>query len=105
MLEEWTLENGLVKTYAKWAGTDKYGRGNSKGLVKLVNKLPDGRLVITSFAFGQAIGQTVLDQTGKVLSKTGKEIGKVGENIGDELGRAGRNIKDELGRLGKRIGL
>ncbi|KAJ6445080.1 C2 domain containing protein [Purpureocillium lavendulum] len=73
-IEQWTIGGGGIKKYAKWANAASNGAAGSDALVKTVEKLSDGKIIINMYKAGQRTAERVTDGLGKVLSEGGKEI-------------------------------
>ncbi|VUC31085.1 unnamed protein product [Clonostachys rosea] len=89
-IEQWTLGGGAVKKYEKWLKADSSGAASSNDLVKIVNRLPDGKLIIISLKAGVQVAQKTTDGLGHVLKETGKivdQANKPAKKLGSWLGR------------------
>ncbi|CAG9983045.1 unnamed protein product [Clonostachys byssicola] len=71
-IHQWTLGGGVVKKYEKWAKADRNGGASSNDLVKIVERLPEGKFIVISVKAGIQVAQKTTDGLGHVLKETGK---------------------------------
>uniref|UniRef100_A0A8H7TQ47 Uncharacterized protein n=1 Tax=Bionectria ochroleuca TaxID=29856 RepID=A0A8H7TQ47_BIOOC len=84
----------LVQKYEKWAKVDSNGGASSNDLVKIVERLPDGKFIVISVKAGIQVAQKTTDGLGHVLKESGKIL--------DQAAKPAKKLETWLGR---RVGL
>lgn len=89
-IEQWTLSGGAVKKYEKWLKANSNGAASSNDLIKIVERLPDGKFIVISMKAGILVAQKTTDGLGHVLKETGKVL--------DQAAKPARKLESWLRR-------